>query len=151
MESIPLFMFATGGDATCNLPPKLSGLVFAAATSGVEVLRFKWRQEQEAAEAWPCVPGSRRHPPACQQAMIGADILPALEAEAKDRQRKAGGDKVSQAAKHDSTAVSDNWREARAGKASEQAAALVGVSERSIERAKAMAQGATSRPHSPSG
>jgi N6-adenosine-specific RNA methylase IME4 len=69
----------------------------------------------------------RRHLNESQRALIAMDALPALRTEAKERQRK--GKKAEGSA---------TWREG--GKASEVAAAAVGVSARTVERASAVAQ-----------
>lgn len=76
----------------------------------------------------------RRHLSVSQQAMIGADILPALEAEAKSRQVEAG---KSHGRGQATEKVTANSPEA-IGESREQAAALVGVSARTISDAKAV-------------
>lgn len=77
----------------------------------------------------------RRHLSVSQQGMIGAEALDLYEASAKERQRAAGGDKVSGHAKE---ALPANLPEAVKGEAREHAAKLVGVSPRTISDAKAI-------------
>ncbi len=74
----------------------------------------------------------RRHLTDSQRAMVAAELLPLFEAEAKERQRAAGGDRRTVAAQ---------GREANGeGTAAAAAAKTVGSAERSVQRAKAVAK-----------
>lgn len=73
----------------------------------------------------------RRHMDHAQLATLAVEALPLLEAEAKERQKKLAGTRQSS-----NTDLSANLREGQRGRAADVAAAMVGVSSRTVQDAK---------------
>jgi ParB-like chromosome segregation protein Spo0J len=83
----------------------------------------------------------RRHLTVSQLGTVGVDLEVVLAEEAKERQREGGGDRTSAAGKKRGKALPAGLPEALGhtnGEAREQAAALVGVSARTVQDAKAV-------------
>lgn len=78
----------------------------------------------------------RRHLKESQRAMVAAKLKKMLEPEAKERQRKGGGDKKSKAAKPQKSVVANLPQAISNGqKTRDQAAALLNVSGKSVDHA----------------
>lgn len=111
----------------------------ACHRAGVPPKTVEWRMEKGSAVAYVLAANVlRRHLTQSQRAAIAAELLPDFETEAKERQRRAGGDKKS-------GSVSAPVREAVRGttenhKAAAAAAAAAGVSTRYVESAKAVGE-----------
>ena len=84
----------------------------------------------------------RRHLTEGQKAVLALDVLPLLAAEAKERQRASGGDRKSVEA----TCPQPITPKARAPQSRDKAAAVVGVSGRTVARVQALAEAAKTSP-----
>ena len=103
----------------------------ACELSGVTPLFVEWVQNGSSPTEWVVSHNlHRRHLTVAQRAALALDLLPRLEAEAKERQSLAGGATPG--------ALSPETDEALAGRADEKAAAMVGIGRSSVATAKAI-------------
>jgi hypothetical protein len=101
----------------------------ACSELGLEPAFQPYRGESPVAFAWS-MNGTRRHLSTSQLAAIGARMLPALETEARRRQATSTGGATPQ--------LSADLQQAAHSRAAEQAGEIVGVSARSIYKAKSV-------------
>lgn len=80
----------------------------------------------------------RRHLSESQRGLIAAELVHLFAAEAKARQRAAGGDRRSVSAPGREAVAKPTAQKVKGGKATEAAGAALGVSSRTVERAKAV-------------
>jgi hypothetical protein len=104
---------------------------------GKECPTTDWVGDEESLTAFVwSMNGERRHLSPSQKAMIAADMLPFLEAEAKERMKAGGGDKKSENARDKSG--TEKIPDPIQGEAREAAAKLVGVNPRYVSDAKVL-------------
>lgn len=110
----------------------------ACHRAGVPPKTVEWRMEHGSAVAYVLAANvRRRHLTQSQRAMIAAELLEDFKAEAKERQRKAGGDRKSVSAPVREPIQAEK---ADGKKAAAAAAAAAGVGTRYVESAKAVAE-----------
>lgn len=108
----------------------------ACRIAGVEPRFERWASNGVSPTAFVMsLNARRRHLNESQLALIATEALPLLEAEARERQREAGGDRL---APRGAKRSAEDSQQVAKGKASELAAKSVGVSARTVERAKAV-------------